>query len=316
MHIREIKKAGIMKFYLFPLLLIIISLGSAHADSESLSAAINSASSACASISEDMSDIKTMASINTVITGVGTMSGGIGVAVGISKTKTDEELVELKAKLAAIDEKNGNIEPVIFDPSIDTTNIANGLKPQDLEDKSKKAGNIRTGMFATNTAGNIAGTVISAANKPGEDLKLKIQACLDSVGKLQSEKMQARLDGIDDTDSQMQIAQNIIDNCSKYNPSDLDSIINQSTGSIIAGTIGIATGGAGTATSIAANRDSIRSDNSEEGIKKENNLNTASNVLGAAGTGASAVMTIFNAAQISSAKKIMNTADTCEGAFK
>ena len=302
--------------------LIAVAVLPAYGNPEKLSMAINNAADACANISESMGDIESVAKINTVITGVGTMAGGIGVTTGIKKSKTDKDYSQLQA-FEKDNSTNKQFAPNINEQISEFSAQLATKTPEELnamatemEAKSKKAGNLRTGMMAANTATNIAGTIIAASNKPSNDIKQQVADCLTAVGNLQSEKMQSHVDGIKDTDPQMQIAQNIIDNCGKYNPSDLDSLINKSTGAIIAGSIGIATGGAGTATSIAANSKSVRSDNTEAGNKKEKNLNTASNILGASATGASAVMTIFNATQISAAKKIMNTAYACEGAFK
>lgn len=341
-----------MKNYILPILCITL-FSPSFADSESLSVAINNTKMNCEGISGQLSGIKTMAAVNTVITGAGTVAGGAGVAVGIKKAKTDKSLTELDIELNALkdqfDNKYADADYISYGPELEKefTEYLNKLQNKDMpeiddpitkiqnqkenqkekqkeiqsktnaaNEKSKKQGNIRTGMMATNTATNIASTIIAANNKIDDELKSKIEKCLASVNELQDIKMQARLDGAEDTDTDMQTAESIIYTCGKYNVSDIDKINSKSTGAAISGMVGIATGGTATATSALANRKSTKTDNSEQGEKKEAKLNKTSNILGAGATSASFIGTLFNASQISAAKNLISTANACEGALK
>ena len=54
----------------------------------------------------------------------------------------------------------------------------------------------------------------------------------------------------------------------------------------------------------------------ESDWKKEENINTAANVLAGASTVASATATVFNATQISAIKKLSDVAKQCTGVLK
>ena len=79
--------------------------------------------------------------------------------------------------------------------------------------------------------------------------------------------------------------------------------------------IGTATAGAGTITSALANSKKVRNDDSEDGKKKEKNLNTASNILAGVTMGTSGASTALSAVQISKAKKDSEMAEKCESAL-
>ena len=97
---------------------------------------------------------------------------------------------------------------------------------------------------------------------------------------------------------------------------DVSKIQKQAKGSLISSAIGATTGLTGTVTSAVANTDKTRNDNMDAGKQKEKNLNTASNVLAGATTVASGTATVFNALQISTIKRVAQTAAECEGALK
>ena len=85
--------------------------------------------------------------------------------------------------------------------------------------------------------------------------------------------------------------------------------------SAIVSGIGTATASAGTVTSIIANSDKVRLNDSDEGKKKEKNLNLASNILAGVTMGTSGASTVLSATAIAKAKKDSEMAEKCESAL-
>lgn len=322
-------------------LLGILVVSPAVASDVSLDTAIANTQISCGGISNHLNDIKKMAGINTVITGIGTAAGAGGVITGLVKASHDVKSASLSAKLKALESRDddGNVEGFQFlsygpefkkeidvyvqnialaqnlDVESEKTELQSQLNASDK--KSKTLGNFRTGMLATNTATNIASTIIASGNRVGGDVKTRVGECMDSIRILDTARMRARIEYKQkDSDPQMRRAKQISDACGKYNTLDFGKVNSKASGATIAGVVGIATGGAGTVTSAMANSEKVRSNDSVAGQTKEDNLNVASNVLAVGATGSSLVGTVFNAGQISAAKKIISTIDACEEALR
>lgn len=292
--------------------MVLLSLwaGVAHANPD-LSAAIENVRTACGNISAELTDMKKMAGITSVVTGVGTVAGGVALGTGLAKANVDKE-IEAKEKLPLLiieNEQAFRNELSTYAESINkTANTEIGL----AEQKSKNLGNIRTGTLATATATNIAGAVMSGTNRVKGDLKQQIDECLASVKILSNVRMQARIDSsANDTD--LARAENIIRACDAWTTVDVSSINNRSTGATVSSGIGAGLGLAGTITSASANSDDVRKG---DDTQREKNLNTAANVLAGGTTAAGLSATIFNATQISAIKRAATVADECEGALK
>lgn len=305
-------------------ILISLMAGAAYANTD-LSTAIENVHTTCGGISAELSDMKKMAGINTAVTGVGTVAGGVAVGTGIAKAGVDKEIEEwerILQELAVEQEKAQIAFTVINIENVEKSLAENPVAKLDLDErlnklneKSKTLGNVRTGTLATATVANIAGAAISGTNKVKGDLKQQIDECLASVKTLSNVRMQARISQTA-TDAELARAEEIIRACDAWSTVDITPINNRSTGATVSAGIGAATGLAGTVTSIMANSDGVHSDNSEAGKAKEKNLNTAANVLAGGTTVASATATIFNATQISAIKRAATVADECEGALK
>lgn len=284
---------------------------------------------ACIGIADKLADLKKMAGINTAITGVGTVAGGVALGTGLAKVGVDVEAEQVEAELQAeIDKLNElaatqtRIDHIPdFEPTPDINVLANSINPSstieqkqaeldELTKKSKTLGNIRTGTLAGATVADTAGTIIAANNKVDEDLETRIDECKTAVESLQKVIMQARLDGQD-----VSKAQQIVNACREYNYIDLSPINKRAKGAMVSAIVGATSGLAGTVTSAMANTDKTRNDNTDAGKQKEKNLNTASNVLAGTTTIASGVAAVFNATQISTIKKVATIADECEGAL-
>lgn len=302
---------------------------SAYGDTTELNAQIAKTRTACSGISNDMADLKKMAGINTAVTAVGTVAGGVAFGTGLAKVGVDAEAEQVEAELQAeIDKLNElaatqtQIDHIPdFEPTPDITVSANSTNSSstieqkqaeldELTKKSKTLGNIRTGTLAGATVADTAGAIIAANNKVDKDLETQIDECKAAVEELQKVIMPAKMDGED-----VSKAQQIVNACREYNYIDLSPINKRAKGAMVSAIVGATSGLAGTVTSAMANTDKTRNDNTDAGKQKEKNLNTASNVLAGTTTIASGVATVFNATQISAIKKVAKVADECEGAL-
>jgi hypothetical protein len=289
--------------------------------------ALQNARDNCSGIASGFNRMKTLAGINTAITGVGALAGGGAVATGFIKRSKDGQIAELElAKLREIEE---NLDSRPNNPdSADVLKQASAYYEQHKNDtpeqieaqvdkltrQSKTLGNWRTGLMAGNTATNIAGAIIAGGNKAKDDLKGAIDDCKSSVAVLRSARMQARLDGADS--AKLAVAERIIAECGKWDAIEVSKISNRAAGAMWSSIAGAAIGGAGTTISAIANTNKIRDDNSDFGKAKENNLNISSNVLAIGSTAASVAATVFNATQITAIKKASEVADRCEEALQ
>lgn len=285
--------------------------------------ALRATYTACVGIDDELSDLKTMAGINTAITSVGTATGVGATVTGLVKANKDKQIEIKLEKLREIEQKNPDLQSTNaewdnFESGL-TTELANAkievekyqAEIEKLNQQSKKLGNWRTGLMTGATATNVAGAIIAGTNKIDADLKTQIDNCIGSVKTLQNSIMQARLNGEDVSE-----AQSIASACGEYEYVDVSKINNRAKGAMISSSVGAATGLAGTITSATANSNKIRNAQGDAAQQKEKNLNTASNVLAGATTVASATATVFNATQISAIKKVAAVAEKCTGVLK
>ncbi|MFQ6702933.1 MAG: hypothetical protein ACLRFO_01860 [Alphaproteobacteria bacterium] len=285
--------------------------------------ALRATYTACVGIDDELSDLKTMAGINTAITSVGTATGVGATVTGLVKASKDKQIEIKLEKLREIEQKNPDLQSTDaewdnFESGL-TTELANAkievekyqAEIEKLNKQSKNLGNWRTGLMAGATATNVAGAIIAGRNKVDADLQTQIDNCISNVKTLQNSIMQARINGEDVSE-----AESIASACGEYEYVDVSKINNRAKGAFVSSTVGAATGLAGTVTSAMANTDKTRNDNTESGKQKEKNLNTASNVLAGATTVASATATVFNATQISAIKKVASVAEKCTGVLK
>ena len=295
----------------------------AWADLLPLDEALRATYTACVGIDEELSDMKTMAGINTAVTAVGTAAAGGATVVGFVKQSTDKKIEVNLEKLREIESKNPGIESVDSDwdkfeaeLSAELANAKAEIEKYQAEiekfnKQSKNLGNWRTGLLAGSTATNVAGAVIAGVNKVDDDLKTQIDNCIAAVGNLRNSITQARINGVD-----VREAETIARECGEYEYVDVSKINKRGKGAMISSAVGAATGLAGTITSGVANANKTRGDNTDAGKQKEKNLNTAANVLSIGTTAASATATVFNATQISAIKKVAAVAEKCTGVLK
>lgn len=305
------KSFGVL--YIIP----IFTIFSAGATPLAPDVAIANARTNCGAISQSFGAMKTMAKINTAVTGVGTAAGAGATIVGIAKTSVDKQLEKLINDVQQREDMGGATGISIDDGQdfIDQTMelVYSTTKSDDtkneLEQRSKNLGNWRTGLLAGSTATNIAGTVIAATNQTDQDLRTQLDNCIKSIADLRDTRTQAQINNTDS--ATLQKLDNIINACAGYDTLDISKIDTKAKNAGIASGVGIATGLAGTITSATANSNKIRNDDTESGISKEKNLNAASNVLAAGTTVASGVATVFNAQQINTLQRAQKIATQC-----
>ncbi len=279
--------------------------------------AIANARMHCDTISQSFKSMKTMAQVNTAVTGVGTAVGAGATIAGIAKASTDQQIEKLIHDVRQRETMADIPAPTIDDGQdfIDSTmELVQGTTKNDgqkskLEQRSKNLGNLRTGLLATNTATNVAGTIIAANNRTDQDLRTQLDNCIKSIRDLQDSRMQAQINNADP--AVLQRMDNIITACREYDTLDVGKIDSKATGAAISSGVGIAVGTAGTITSAAANSDSVRNGDDT----REKNLNTASNVLAAGATVTSGIATVFNAQQISTLNTAQKIATQCSEAL-
>ena len=304
--------------------LLIMCICNAYAETN-INIAIQNAKTACSGIDDSMAHLKTMAGINTAVNAVGTVAGGVALGTGIAKVGVDKEQAELEEKVKKLIAEKSKVpiqkleieNEAEFRAALqraangDTTISADKRKIDELEQKSKTLGNVRTGTLAASTVTNIAGTAIAATNKVDESLEEKINKCIASIKELSNVKLAARVEKTA-SDNEIAMADKIINACRDYEYIDIKPINKRATGAAVASGIGVGTGFVGTITSAVANTDKTRNGDAQ----KEKGLNTTANIMSGASTAASATATIFNATQISAIKKVANVAAICEGALK
>ena|GEM_PF-852113 len=310
--------------------------------------AIEAVRMACDGIASEINSMKTLAGINTAVTGVGTLAGGGALTTGLIKQSKDTKMQELKDMLDAIEKRDASNTPgaeearnfyEVFldlielykensetsanrDITADVKKIAED-EIKELKTQSKSLGNWRTGLLAGNTATSVAGAVIANKNKVGEDLKADIDSCRLAVSGLSRAHTQAMFDiaansgAVDTSDANilMSTAQKMIEGCRDLDfisDSQINSINKKSNAAMWTAIAGATVGAAGTVTSVMANTENTRDSDGN----KEKNLNTASNVLAGGAAAASLVATVLNATQISAINKISEAADKCQGAIE
>ena len=286
--------------------------------------AIDGVRSACGGISDDLAHLKTMAGINTAVTSVGTVAGGVALGTVISKVKVDETAAELERELAELRQaaQNQKLNPsdaqylrnLISKIPLRKADVASEQQIQSkeaqlaqLEQKSKTLGNVRTGTLAASTATNIAGAVIAGTNTTKHTgLAEQIDACVAAVKVLSDARMQARI-AKTDSDELLDKAQRIVRACDEFSVLDISAIDKRATGATVSSGVGAGLGLVGTITSAKANSNKVR----QGDVEKEKGLNTVSNVLAGGATAASVTATVFNATQIAAIKRAVSVADNC-----
>lgn len=281
----------------------------------------------CDGISDRISSVSGVSKVNTAVTATGTVTAGGALVAGIMKSQTDKKIEELQKKIC----ERGGCDPdkvaamsdeeflhSVAQPFIRQMELDRELQRLQAEKdaataKSKKLGNWRTGLLVGTTATNVASAIIAGLNRNQSDLIQQITACNTAVDKLRVARTAAINSGVDPIENPMINEFNTtIESCGALNVADVEKIEKRMT--VVMGTSigGAVIGAVGAGTSIAANKDSVRNDDTDAGKQKEKNLNTAANVSAGLATATGAVGTGFNISLITLTKKILKSAEQCE----
>lgn len=243
--------------------------------------ALTEASSACSGIEDDLDIIKGWATATTVSSGLGTLAAGEALAVGIAKV-VDDERIENSQEIA-LDEKT-----------------------------SKTLGNVRTGLMAGATATSGVSTLSSfVSSGRAKTLVNRMAACNAKIEKLKIIKAMFEAEDFSKDDATYKLASNISEKCSSFDVDNMKKVATSMTASGIVSAIGVGTAGAGTVTSVLANTDKTRNDNSESGKKKEKALNLTTNILAGVTAGTSGASTVLSATAIAKVSKDADMAKEC-----
>ena len=217
---------------------------------DELSDQIQITRSACSGISNAMDNLKKMAGINTAVTTVGTVTGGVALGTGIAKTSVDSELNALIEKVQKLIDEKSKIPVEKIDVknrsefeqqlteisgSISSTNE----RISELEQKSKTLGNIRTGTLAATAVADTAGTIIAAKNKVDDDLQSRIDNCVTAVKRLSTARASAQAAKTTDT-AEISKANTIINACRDWEYVNLTDINKKARGAAISSGTGAA----------------------------------------------------------------------------
>lgn len=308
--------------------------------------ALRATYTACVGIDENLHELKVLAGINTAVSSVGTAAGVGAVAVGFAKADLDKKIEESYEELRSFaflyqgepptseekakwyEEVCAGIDAIDWNNAKQDIEQANKARMAQVEErkleeenwkkkynedvnKSKKLGNWRTGLLATNAATNVAGVALAVSTIKKDDIQAQVDACVSAVSALNLSIMQSIVNGEDVSE-----ARNIYRACAEYEFVDVTPIVKRGTGSAISSGVGAAAGAAGAVVSGVANTDKIRENDTWAGKNKEKNLNTAANVLAIGATAASLTSTVFNATQIAAIKKVAAVSEKCTSVLK
>ncbi|GHT57897.1 hypothetical protein FACS18945_3130 [Bacteroidia bacterium] len=276
----------------------------------------SAAGAACSGISDQISKISGISKVNTAITGVSTVASGGALYAGIKKSAEDEEIERLEKLIC----ERGGCDALSVSAMSDA-DFFNNILPlmaeiADLQRglaKSKKLGNWRTGLLAGSTATNIGSAIIAGLNTNQSDLIQQITACNEVVRMLKNDLSELKTAGANPAENPiMNKISSAIQACEILNTSDVEKI--ETRMKVVLGTsiTGAVVGAVGVGTSAAANSDNVRSDNTDDGKKKEKNFNTTANVMAGAGTVTGLVGTGFNISLIVLTHKLLKQAQRCE----
>ncbi len=322
---------------------LVVGMASAAHAATDLDTALLRVRTTCRGISNDLEQIKTMAGAGIASGAIGTVSGGVALGAGIAKSKTDAEVKKWKELLTdpVIKELKSGGTVYVFSPeeiegmddlvaqmaktgdqmsvfgeqndiSATVTKMKGTIDTQvgELENKSKRQGNLRTGSLAVSTVSNLAGAIVSAADKSRVDLRERVSACMASVKELSAAYDAARTKGDINIDTAVRVNQ-IVDRCGQWKSIDVAKIGDVGTGATVSSVVGTSTGLAGTITSASANKT-----DADSAPDKAEKLNKASNVLAGTTAVASGVSTILQATRMKEINAAISVAKECEGALK
>ena len=186
------------------------------------------------------------------------------------------------------------------------------ITKNNYEKTSKTLGNVRTGLMAGATATSGVSTLSSfVSSGRAKTLVNRMAACNAKIEELKIIKAKFEAEDFSKDDATYKLASNISEKCSSFDVDNMKKVATSMTASGIVSAIGVGTAGAGTVTSVLANTDKTRNDNSESGKKKEKALNLTTNILAGVTAGTSGASTVLSATAIAKVSKDADMAKEC-----
>ena len=326
----------------------------AETDAEiALTSALSNVRAQCSSIANDLAPLKKMAGISTAVNAAGTAVGAGGLAVGLAKWETDKKVsksnfdiqvakleksepnVNAYNKLRALTVQ-GNWDEIKKQLTKDLQEYQKATAPQrqNIQDEresfiqtetnnmnknqrtSDVLGGVRTGLFATNTATNVAGAILSSKTSITDQLGEKIKACASAIENLKDSQTRVRMeDGESANQELLNKTSKIISACGDYKNADVAAVNKLAKGGIITGSVGAATGAVATVTSV------MDTSNKESKVvftetSNDKDYMAVSHALGGATAVASLVGTILNVKQLKHVKHMITVSENCEEALR
>lgn len=275
----------------------------------------------CSGISDEISKVSKVSKANTAVTAVGTVAAGGALAVGMAKSREEQEIDNLvnqicRAGGCSAETVSAMSSEQFYDNVI--IPMAQIAELQKKLDRSKKLGNWRTGLMAGTIGTNLASAIISGVNKNQSELIQHIEACNEMVKSMNEVSGQLKAAGVSPMENPIvKKLDNIKTWCAQINTSDVEKIEKRMTGVMGTSIAGVVIGGVGTATSAAANSDKYmdarnRVSLSEAERQKVKSLNTTANIMAGANVGTGLIETGLNISLIKLTKDLMGNAQRCE----
>lgn len=216
----------------------------------------------------------------------------------------------LSKRLASYDAEKDN--EVTLQAKVDEVNARNKVQNAKDEKTSKTLGNVRTGLMAGATATSGVSTLSSfVSSGRAKTLVNRMAACNAKIEELKIIKAKFEAEDFSKDDATYKLVSNISEKCSSFDVDNMKKVATSMTASGIVSAIGVGTAGAGTVTSVLANTDKTRNDNSESGKKKEKALNLTTNILAGVTAGTSGASTVLSATAIAKVSKDADMAKEC-----
>lgn len=216
----------------------------------------------------------------------------------------------LSERLVSYDAEKDN--EVTLQAKVDEVNARNKVQNAKDEKTSKTLGNVRTGLMAGATATSGVSTLSSfVSSGRAKTLVNRMAACNAKIEELKIIKAKFEAEDFSKDDATYKLVSNISEKCSSFDVDNMKKVATSMTASGIVSAIGVGTAGAGTVTSVLANTDKTRNDNSESGKKKEKALNLATNIMAGVTAGTSGASTVLSATAIAKVSKDADMAKEC-----
>lgn len=285
----------------------------------------------CSGISDEIAKVANISKANTAVTAVGTVAAGGALIAGIKKSQEDEEIERL---VKAICDAGGcsadGVEKMtneqffmnVLQPMAEIAELQRRAELQQRIEKSKKLGNWRTGLMAGTIGTNLASAIMSGLNINQSDLVQHISACNEMIKSIPDMENELKRVGVNPNEYQVVKQLGSVRTwCNQIDVKDIEKIEKRMKGVMGTSIAGTAIGVVGVGTSAVANSDKYMDvDNklnmNNKDKKKEKALNTTANVMAGANVATGAVETGLNISLITLTKKLIESAERCEGVLK